>query len=87
VAPAKSLTRFGEPDRVAEVVERDNRLQPVRPRRLQYPSIVLDGDLADLAGAGFDSAPLDRESMRVLTKPTEQRKVLIEAVEMVAGQP
>ena len=77
--------RCGEPERHGEVVERDDRLQPMRAAGLQHLGVMIEFGVGEEALARLDARPLDAHAIAVEAELRGDGDVFGVAVIAVAG--
>ena len=82
VLPAAPI---GDPQRVGEVVERDERREPAPAQRAEHRVVVGDLGGIEAVGRGLDPAPLERQAVHAVPVGGGQRPVLVEALVVEAG--
>ena len=75
----------GDPARGGEVVERQQRHEPVLVARVEHAPVVIERRPRELALLGLDPRPLDREAVGAEPERRDRRDVLGVAVVVVAG--
>src|SRR5690606_17803120 len=73
---AVRIARIRNPNRIGEMVQRDEGADAVGDELVDELSVVLEGALVDFASFRLDSRPLDAEAVRVEVKLLHQRDVL-----------
>jgi hypothetical protein len=69
-----------DPQRIREVVERDQRAEAASLERLEHRVVVSDGGPVDAAALRHDAAPLERQAVRIVAVALREREVLVEAL-------
>src|SRR5258706_11210377 len=76
-----------KPGRACEVVQRHHRLDALFAQIAEHVSVVTDLPCIELPARGLDPRPLDRQPVRVLVQPAQEREVFAVAVVVVVGNP
>src|SRR5262249_30683571 len=74
-----------DPQRIGEMMERDERRQPMTRQRGEDLMIVHDLAAIDAPLLGLEAAPLERQAVRVVPIAGGQREVFVEALVMPAS--
>ena len=67
------------------MVQRHHRLETPRPQRADDASVVLQCIRIPTPFGGFDTAPFDREAMRVVSPGTRHVEILLEPLVVATG--
>src|SRR5229473_3852121 len=76
-----------KPDRAREVMQRHHRLDALFAQIAKHVSVVTDLPCIELPARRLDPRPLDRQPVRVLVQPAQEREVFAVAVVVVVGNP
>ena len=67
------------------MMQRHHRLETALPQRADDFSVVCQCFHIPIAFGGFDTAPLDREAMRVVSPGTRHVEILLEPLVVATG--
>ena len=76
----------GEPGRVGEVVERDQRRDPANPASFEHGAVVSERGLIVPPHLGLDAAPFDREAIGVQAEPADEVEILLPSLPAQTGR-